>query len=315
MSKIILTEKQLDRLLLKEYLDNSYMFPLLSYLRETDEERGSELVYQYPSYFKDFDDENWSGNEDNDIGAMELYWRCLRGDEGENEDLKTNLFANDKDYLNQLKSYSFDDFPELLERYYPQTFKEYGKYLVDGFKFEKFSNSDDTTWTSMEFIGIVKNKWLIHFSDDAREIAADGFTEGTDDMDRLALTYGVRKKYEGYNFAYDLDEFEKYGHGCHNGGYKYGSDAVLFRASGIKVWHYGDEENQVIFYGPLAHDFIYVHFDNYYYDEHNEEYDERWVVYDKNGKELYSNESLQNVTDWFTKNKRQYMRKLGLKEY
>jgi len=113
----------------------------------------------------------------------------------------------------------------------------------------------------MNYEGIVKNQWLIHFTDNAASIAKNGFTIGMDDMERLALTTYYQndsydKKYGGYNFAYRLQDFEKFGKGDRRGTWKYGDEAVLFRASGILFYHGGDNEYQVVFRGDTAKDII-----------------------------------------------------------
>ena len=56
---------------------------------------------------------------------------------------------------------------------------------------------------------------------------------------------------KGFNFAYDASEWVKYAKKS-DGSYRYGGGAVVFRARGIKVWHEGDKEYQVIFWGPSA---------------------------------------------------------------
>lgn len=96
--------------------------------------------------------------------------------------------------------------------------------------------------------------WLVHFTDHADQVVQQGFRKGVEDLDQLHLTrlgdmFGnVTRRtsdHPGYNFAYlaadtNLD--------ARIGGY--GRDAVMFQARGVPVWHDGDRENQVIFYGP-----------------------------------------------------------------
>ena len=117
-------------------------------------------------------------------------------------------------------------------------------------------DADSPSWVFMDYVEVMKNQWMIHFTNDADAIACQGFKYGMDDYTRLGLTTHIRntQKPGGYNFAYDVDEWERYAHGRH--GFKYGKEAVLFRASGIKVWHHGDGEYQIVFVGNTAKDIV-----------------------------------------------------------
>lgn len=96
---------------------------------------------------------------------------------------------------------------------------------------------------------IPRGTWLAHFTDEPDAIISAGFTKGTDDMDRLGLTTYRKNEYKskGYNFAFEATgryaEFAAQKR-------KYGRDCLLFQNSGVKAWHNGDEEDQVIFWGP-----------------------------------------------------------------
>lgn len=153
---------------------------------------------------------------------------------------------------------------------------------------------------------LVKNQWLIHFTGDADGIADSGFQYGVDDMSKLGLTTHLGdfdKKYGGYNFAYLLSDFVRYAKGDYSRGsrgYKYGDEAVIFRASGIKVWHHGDQEPQVIFYGNTATNIIPIT------SGENAE----WAIYGKNRRVLFENDDLQRVVNWLINNFDQYRKRL-----
>lgn len=91
---------------------------------------------------------------------------------------------------------------------------------------------------------------LVHFSNNADDIWRQGFKYGFPDPDRLGLTthFGdkVRMREPGWNFA-----FEAMGSDVTRAARekKYGNDAVIFWNSGVKVYHWGDAEHQVIFWG------------------------------------------------------------------
>ena len=91
----------------------------------------------------------------------------------------------------------------------------------------------------------------VHFTDAPEKVASQGFLYGVRDKSRLGLTrhlddYDARP---GYNFAYDLKDWKKYARKS-DGTYRYGQGAVVFPVKGVSVWHSGDKERQVIFWGP-----------------------------------------------------------------
>lgn len=96
-----------------------------------------------------------------------------------------------------------------------------------------------------------RSTWLVHFTDDPYGITRSGFTIGMSDVTKLGLTThfsndGYSKKDGGYNFAF-LAQSREARNAASDG--KYGKHAVLFQNSGVHVYHYGDEENQIVFWG------------------------------------------------------------------
>ncbi len=171
-------------------------------------------------------------------------------------------------------------------------------------------DADSPSWMFMDYVEVMKNQWMIHFTDDAEAIACQGFKYGMDDFSRLGLTTYIEntRKPGGYNFAYDVDEWERYAHGRH--GFKYGDEAVLFRASGIKVWHHGDGEYQIVFVGNTAKDIVPLTKGGY---------DDGWWAngIGKGGREEQDSEqgdgsfdSLSEAVDWVIANYNQYKRLL-----
>ena len=98
-----------------------------------------------------------------------------------------------------------------------------------------------------------RTTWLVHYTNHPDKIAAQGFTKGVDDMENLALTTGMSDKAKergGYNFAFLAHG--KYGGRNFDGGgrdQKYGKHMVFFQSSGVKTFHQGDNEQQIIFWG------------------------------------------------------------------
>jgi predicted amidophosphoribosyltransferase len=162
--------------------------------------------------------------------------------------------------------------------------------------------SEQPTFLFMEFERIVKGEWLVHFSNNAGSIAVNGFKHGIDDITTLGLTtHFPTKPYPGFNFAYLADDAARYGRSGRVGKWKYGDHAVMFKANGVKVYHYTDEEPQVIFLGSTAKDIVEL-----------ENTDDGWVVSDGYGPIFRSGGSgIQRCIDWVKTNYDQYRNKLN----
>lgn len=164
--------------------------------------------------------------------------------------------------------------------------------------------TDAPSWSFMDYKRIVpRNTWLIHFSDDASDIHWKGFQYGIDDPTKLAYTTHYSKnakKYGGYNFAFIADSRETKNAANTQ---KYGQHAVMFQSSGVLAYHYGDEENQVIFWskGVNPGSLVYLH---------NE--DGKWCVQPINNDKrecLYSGD-LSDAISWVENNHQQYRKSL-----
>lgn len=143
----------------------------------------------------------------------------------------------------------------------------------------------------MEFKEIQKPGWLIHFTYRALDIAKEGFKFGHPEFEGLGLTTWKmdRKKYAGFNFAFEIGREaeiaarEK----------KYGSHAVVFWASGVKTYHYGDQENQVIFWGPSVNT-------NMIFPITSDRND--WTVEAANGRVMIANKPFDEAVNWVVNN-------------
>jgi len=176
---------------------------------------------------------------------------------------------------------------DLAEKFFNE-----GQYLVD--------DAYAPSYVFMEFEKIMKDQWLIHFTHDAHLIAHEGFTKGIADLSMLGLTTAFKnesglKQGGGYNFAYRLQDFEKFGKD--RGSWKYGPECVVFRASGVLVYHHGDEEFQVIFDGKTAHDIVPI-----------TEGNDGWEITDWRGRNrpVFTAEELPRAVDWVVNNFDQY---------
>lgn len=273
MKRIVITESQANRLLVQEYFDKPTKI-LWDYFNMSKEEQDNNLIRNYFWKFQPFLE--WEVDEED-------YNQIMASSEG--QDIEVMIETHD----------------ETLAEYIIQG--KYGFEIKDAFAYYlrlelKDDGLNSPTWMHLDTPSRITNEWLIHFSDNAFSIASDGFKHATSDIDSLALTTWQPDRFEkgeeGYCFAYDCDDFENYYK--IQGKLKYGNEAVIFRASGVKVWHYGDEEYQVIFWGPNAKDFIYV-----------EECEGGWCVRSiKNGNTIYMGESVVDVVNWAQNNMYQY---------
>ena len=142
--------------------------------------------------------------------------------------------------------------PELFYKLPKTAQEECAKWCIDDIRNNDPANAP--TWVHMSLQKkqlLPRSTWLVHFTDNPSDIADQGFTIGMDQMDRLGLTTWIKndsfdKKSGGYNFAFRaLSQY------ANNAAYekKYGADAVIFQNSGVEAYHYGDEENQIMFHG------------------------------------------------------------------
>lgn len=219
-----------------------------------------------------------------------------------------------------------DTYRDWLEDHYPDELAEYDpSEYFDGYEFnEKFPEIGNEFQNLFEkgkisikenFGGYTKGSmsldskkylprttWLLHFSDNARDIARNGFIYGADEMDRLALTTNFSDKtrfaHKGYNFAFTVPSRDA-SNAASEG--KYGREAVMFMSSGVKTYHYGDEEHQVVFWGNSVKEFVYIA---------NE--DGTWIVKGnyRNDRDYYKNDDLDNVVRWIIENYQQYKNKI-----
>ncbi len=208
--------------------------------------RYKELFEKYTSYNSQF--RNYMKEEEFDPYAHWWYvcnWivhNCDLEDVHQwfgNEDLSLDV-----DELNEEEPTAFFKMP-------PATQKECANEVLD----EIVTNdpAEAPTWKHMHLDTkklLPRTSWLVHFSDDAGDIWHNGFIYGADQMDRLGLTTYFsdknRKSEPGYNFAFEANSRDAR---IAEGQGKYGRNAVLFQNSGVRCDHFGDEEEQVVFWG------------------------------------------------------------------
>lgn len=267
-----------------EYLKKDENVWLYKYLKMSDKEKKESLPYDFPWFFNDF-------IEDEVIEFKPVFTHVdING-----EDIGDELI--DGDLIEWLSIHNKDLFNKFAE----WLFKRINDNTLDT------DYSEYPTWSFFGPPEILKEQWLVHFTNKAYDIENKGFTIGTDDVNKLGLTTNLSdsaKKYGGYNFAYTIYDFNKYAKSWKGWvkGYKYGEEIVIFRCSGVRAKHYSDEEYQTIFWGKLA-----THINSV---ERGESKD--WAIYNKiSGRLLYENDELEKVIDWFVNNYNQYKKYLN----
>ena len=271
-----LENRKLHRI--NEFLANDMIY-LKNYFNMSDEDRASTLPEQYSHELENFLDSIQEEDERTGVNVDELLIQLE--EEGEDMDYyKVEWLMNNK----------------------PKIYKEFGEWLFDKiskYQMDSIVDSEYPAWYFFSSPTLIKNQWLVHFTDDASSIARDGFTIGAEDINKLGLTTHLGeydKKYGGYNFAYTPTDADRYGYEG-NGNYKYGNEAVIFRASGIRLWHSGDEEYQVIFFGKTARKIIPL----------TQGEENRWGVHNnKTGNQIYSEDGIDVIISWVIKNYTQY---------
>jgi hypothetical protein len=118
--------------------------------------------------------------------------------------------------------------------------------------------------------------WLIHFTPVPNEIAKGGFIKGEPNFLKLGMNWGVHSETEGYNYGFlPEDVIEKYGSlESARSTWLFGrkGGAIFFKAPAIKAYHFGDEINQAIFWGPEAHEITPVTLEYGKWNYNNDEY-------------------------------------------
>ncbi len=206
----------------------------------------------------------------------------------------------DLDYMDDL------DFSELKDRY-GEYFDEFEKRLERGLyrnEPEIYSSTRRNMDLSKQKL-LPNNTWLVHFSDHARSIAREGFTVGADDVTNLGITRHTNKGYEseGYNFAFLANSREVETTARSR---KYGKHAVMFRGSGVHFYHYGDSENQIVFYGPDVKEFVLLENDGGDFKiVGNQNHTARDYLFDPSTTRN-SEETITQCIKWVEKNWQQY---------
>lgn len=272
--------------LVKEYIDNNYNAKLVDYFKryssnnpESNIEKAYSLCAKYPFIIQRF----FERYDVLDL-TLDLYNNQM-------EDALYDFKRNFKKYFD----YSNYDAYISNVRYFIQIVNAIGKCdeLVQ-IGIDILGTTELPTWHALDFERVVKNEWCIHFGNDSYSISKKGFTSGTQNIEELGFTKRTDDMGVGYNFAY-LANNEQVDYS------PYGNEAVIFRTSGVLCYHHYDSEEQVIFYGPYAKDFIPL--------KKNQETKE-WEIIGNNGRVLFASSRVTEICKWVETNLDQYRKQI-----
>lgn len=173
-------------------------------------------------------------------------------------------------------------------------------------KSDAYEENDRNT---LDFNHTLVNGWLVHNSDNAWDIWREGFKYG-DDMGDLAYSNAGStkgKEYGDYLFAFPIDDAPS---PTDRDGLKYGKASIVFIGTGNEFYHYGDQEDQVIFDRRQPKGcFIVAKMD---YD--NEDgWAEYWCVIGENERHpLYHDEDYDACLDWIERNGDRYLKAMRM---
>lgn len=201
------------------------------------------------------------------------------------------------------------------------------KNMCLGYMHRVSANLNNGARFTFDYVGDIdkRKKWLIHFTTKVDEIAKDGFNLGTTDLDSMMSAHGELQDSEGYNFAFDADKANNTDAFYYLGDedrtdWKEGAGAIMFQANGIEARHKWDRQDQVIFWGQSATNFIPIYHgnpiergieldqDNYELFKSRGNIDNLWYIVGKNNQMLYYNENIKKVVKWVELNYKQYHR-------
>lgn len=248
------------------------------------------------NYLKSYtsDDEKIDILVDNFRGYVDQYFENVMGIEQYNEENSTD----------------YDDFSELSKNAIFELINELNSTevsnLVNSCLNEIISDRDIEYMTKipsrMVFDSgnidvLPRDTWLIHFSNNAKQIYNTGFKYGVNNKEFLAYTeyndiIDEIKNREGWNFAINTTNIENVVLGLN-----YGNSAVMFQSSGIEALHPSEMDKEVIFQGKYIkpRDMVYLRKQR-----------DGWCVVARNDRIVYKNNNIKNVVAWVKKHYQQY---------
>lgn len=207
-------------------------------------------------------------------------------------EIKDFLESNGQETAEDKEEYEI--FEEWIEKASKEEIASFKHWIENRDPRSRFEG-DAPVYEAMSYSNFVKPTWLIHFTNDPSSISQNGFLYGHEDTGGLALTTWKtdRKKTPGYNFAFEIGS--RYADYAARSS-KYGKHAVVFWGAGVKAYHYGDEEDQVIIWGQSVNKSLI-------FPVWNE--DGEWVFKDiRSDKIMAKGEDVNEIAYWIRDNNR-----------
>lgn len=233
--------------------------------------RYHELLEVYTrdnSYLRDY------LKNDHGFDAHHYWWTIVQWAEDHEEAWEAFAEILGQDFDTLSKDELEEEDPDIFYRLPEHLQKEAAQWAIDYMQRNDPAEVASTEHFSLRSKRLLpRETWLLHFTDDPMAIATEGFALGTMDMTRLGLTTYTSKSAKemgGYNFAFIADG--RYAEWAASQR-KYGRHAVMFQNSGVHTWHYGDEEEQVIFWGEDVKPrdiVVLMHHDDWYVESHDQ---------------------------------------------
>lgn len=177
---------------------------------------------------------DWAVHYNDGSGEIISFFEELIQEELSEEDFDDEI----NNLINKVSHYLFHELPENIKN---EFFEDY----------EKGYENTKEAFSILSEVILPEDTLLIHFTNTPDDIILNGFTKGVRDINLLAETVRLPdyfKSSNGYNFAYLINQKS---FAIQNGAWAK-EHAIIFKSSGVKVFHYGDKEEQVIFWGKNA---------------------------------------------------------------
>ena len=99
-------------------------------------------------------------------------------------------FVDDEDIELELNDYEPCDVVEYIQKNNKELYDKFSKWLFNGIHHNSLpiESSEYPAWSFYGKPELIKNQWLIHFSNDVNGIEKHGFNYGVDEMGKLGLT-------------------------------------------------------------------------------------------------------------------------------
>lgn len=225
------------------------MIDLVQYFKKTREEQEEEL----PKFF----DDNYSHILENWCIDNYNYFIDMDGYDSEEEAMENITYPTTR--------YELSSYPEAIEDY-----KNFLVKIINDFSYSNNPYNLDSRilplYLTFTYEGDVEDDWIVHFTENDENINSilkSGYFHGLVNMNNLAISAVAEdRSYEdgdGYCFGFHIDDVQEnfkegYGH--------YGDSGIIFKGSGIKLYHNGDNETQTIFIGNQISNMIPFWFDS-----------------------------------------------------